>query len=236
MPYCVHCGVEMESGTPACPLCETPVVDPAELGFPPPRPLYPAEKPAGIPKVSRRAILILFSLLSLIPAFVTLTCDLSLTGRVTWSAYVLGAAVAIVGGIAILLYAKVFHAFGKVLTLGAIWSAYSFFVEYWMHKELRIPFVLPFIVYGALMIATLCLVGKLMRKNPHPLLLVALFFLLAGGFCVLIEFRINQAYSITPRALWSIYPAGTALLLSGIFILIDRSSTLKAQLKKKLFI
>ena len=72
MPYCVHCGVELESGTSACPLCETPVVDPAELGFPPPRPLYPEEKPAGIPKLSRRVILILCALLNLIPAFVTL--------------------------------------------------------------------------------------------------------------------------------------------------------------------
>ena len=50
MAYCVHCGVELEKGTPACPLCNTPVIDPAELGFPPPRPLYPEDKPAGIAK------------------------------------------------------------------------------------------------------------------------------------------------------------------------------------------
>lgn len=236
MPYCVHCGVELESGISTCPLCETPVVDPAELGFPPPRPLYPEEKPAGIPKLSRRVILILSALLNLIPAFVTLVCDLSLTGSVTWSAYVLGAAVAVVGSIALLLYATPLRAYGKILSLGAIWSVYTFFVEFWMHRALRLPFALPFLIYGTLMLALLCLVGHLMRKNPRPLLLVALFFLLAGGFCVLIEWQINHAYSITPRALWSIYPAGTALLLCGIFILIDRSTTLKANLKKKLFL
>ena len=236
MAYCVHCGVELEKGTPACPLCNTPVIDPAELGFPPPRPLYPEDKPAGIPKLSRRVILILTSLLILIPSFVTLVCDLSLMGGVTWSAYVLGAAAGIVGGLAVLLYANPLRAFGKVLVLGAIWSLYSFFVEYWMHRELRFPFALPFVVYGTLMIALLCLVGRLMRKNPRPLLLVALFFLLAGGFCVLIECQINLAYDIIPRALWSVYPAGTAILLAGVFVTIDRSTTLKANLKKKLFI
>lgn len=236
MPYCVHCGVELENGTPACPLCETPVIDPANLGFPPPPPLYPEDKPAGIPKLSRRVILILCSLLNLIPAFVTLVCDLSLTGSVTWSAYVLGAAIGLIGGLAVLLYAKVLRAYGKILVLGGIWSVYSFFVEYWMHGELRVPFALPFILYGALMLSLLCLVGRLMRKTPRPLLLVALFLLLAGGFCVLIEWQINFAYGITPRALWSIYPAGTAILLAGIFVTIDRSTTLKANLKKKLFI
>ena len=155
MPYCVHCGVELENGTPACPLCETPVIDPTNLGFPSPRPLYPEDKPAGIPKLSRRVILILVSLLNLIPAFVTLVCDLSLTGSVTWSAYVLGAAIGLIGGLAVLLYAKVLRAYGKILVLGAIWSVYSFFVEYWMHGELRFPFALPFIVYGTLMLSLL---------------------------------------------------------------------------------
>ena len=236
MAYCVHCGVELEKGSPACPLCNTPVVDPAELGFPPPRPLYPEEKPLGIPKLSRRVIMILCSLLLLIPAFVTLVCDLSLTGTVTWSAYVTGAAIVLIAGLAVLLFAKVLRAYGKFLALGAIGAIYSFFVEYWMHKEFRIPFSLPFIVYASLMLALLCLVGRVTRKNPRPLLLVALFFLLAGGFCVLIECQINFAFEITPRAIWSVYPAGTAILLSSIFIVMDRSNTLKANLKKKLFI
>lgn len=236
MPYCVHCGVELESGTPACPLCDTPVIDPAEKGATPPPPLYPSEKPAGIPKVSRRVIFILCTLLHLIPAFVTLVCDLSLNGSVTWSAYVLGAAAGLLGGIAILLYANALRAFGKVLAIGGIWSVYAFFVEYWIHGKLRTPFALPLILYGTLMLATLCFVGRMMKKNPRPLLLIAIFLLLAGGFCVLIEYQINSTFHITPAAVWSVYPAGTAILLAGILMVIDRSTTLKARLKKKLFI
>lgn len=30
MSYCVNCGVELEKGCPACPLCDTPVINPRE--------------------------------------------------------------------------------------------------------------------------------------------------------------------------------------------------------------
>lgn len=236
MSYCVRCGVELEAGTPACPLCKTPVIDPTAPPAEPARPLYPKIAPEGIPKPSRRVVFILLCIFLAIPAFVTLTCDLSLSGMITWSGFVLAAVAIVLASTALGMFARSMPAYGKWLIVGALWSGYTFFVEYRLHGTWKIPFAFPLVIYATLMIAALCLYGRLTRRRPRPLMLVAHFLLFAGGFCVLIEVWVNLYFSITPRAMWSIYPAGTALLLAAFFTVLHRSSTLKAALRQKLFV
>lgn len=236
MPYCVHCGVEVDAGIPACPLCKTPIFDPCAQTDSSAKPLYPPTKAASIPKLSRRVIFILLALFYLIPTAVTVICDLSLGGGISWSLLVLGAAAILTANIALLLYADLLRSYGKVLVSGLLWSVYTAFVEYWLHGELRISFALPLVVYGALAIAALVLFARLTKKRPHPLLVVALLFLELGGACVLIECSIHVFFEMPAHAPWCVYPAGTAVLLAGLFAVIDRSNSLKAKLKKKLFI
>lgn len=235
MSYCVRCGVELENGTPACPLCQTPVIDPTAPPAEPARPLYPPTAHEGIPKVSRRVNMILLSIFLAIPALVTLTCDISLTGRVTWSGFVVEAVVALLGSAAIGLFVPL-PAWSKMLMIGVIWSGYTFFVEYHLHEAWRFPFSLPIVAYAMLSLSMLLLYGWLTRRAPRPLVWAAHACVFAGGLCVLIEVWINLYFSITPRALWSIYPAGTALLIGAFFVVLHRSKTLKAALKKKLFV
>lgn len=236
MSYCVHCGVELERGTSACPLCQTPIYDPSDKDalHTLPSPLYPANPAPAIPKVSRRVIFVLLALLYLIPTGVAVLCDLSLGGGISWSALVIGAAVTLTADIAVLLYAAPLRAYGKVLVSGALWSVYTLFVGYWIYGDLRIPFALPLVVYTTLSLATLCLVARLQKRRP--LLIVALFFLFTGGGCVLIEYAIHVFFALTAHAPWCIYPAGTAALLAAFFLVVDRSNSLKAKLKKKMFI
>lgn len=238
MSYCVHCGVELETGAAACPLCQTPVIDPTVPCAPsnPPPPLYPPIEQISIPKVSRRVVFLLCAIFHLIPALVTLICDLSLSGGITWSAFALTAVAALLGSIAILLYADLFRAFGKILSIGAIWAIFAFFVEFWIHGSLRVPFALPLIVYAALIPALLCFCGRYPAFLHHPLRLIALSLCAVGGFCVLIESCIFIWFGIRSSAIWSVYPAGASLLLSAFLLVVDRSSTLRAKLKKKLFI
>ena len=235
MSYCVRCGVELENGTPACPLCKTPVIDPTAPPAEPGQPLYPSTAHEGIPKVSRRANMILLSIILVIPTLVTITCDLSITGNLTWSGYVLEAVIALLGSAAIGLFVPL-PAWSKMLMVGAIWSGYTFFVERRLMGAWKLPFSLPIVAYSLLAIAMLCLYGWLTRRNPRPLVLLAHAAVFAGGLCVLIEVWINLYFSITPRALWSIYPAGTTLLIGACLVLLHRSKTLKATLAKKLFV
>lgn len=88
MPYCVNCGVELNPGAPACPLCGTPAwrPDPAE-------PPYFPTKPGEVRPASRREAMIL---LTAMLASVSLCCgllNLILPTERPWSLYVIGAAV-----------------------------------------------------------------------------------------------------------------------------------------------
>ena len=44
MAYCVHCGVKLGAGEKRCPLCQTPVYDPAEPEKPEPKAAEPQPK------------------------------------------------------------------------------------------------------------------------------------------------------------------------------------------------
>ena len=62
MAYCVHCGVKLGEGEKRCPLCQTPVYDPAEPHpAPAPKP-YPVRTPEQELKRSKRFLLTLSAL------------------------------------------------------------------------------------------------------------------------------------------------------------------------------
>ncbi len=75
MSYCVNCGVELEKGCPACPLCDTPVINPREKAGTPEKPLFP--EILEIPKsVSKKYWAFVLSLIILIPNLVLLVLDI----------------------------------------------------------------------------------------------------------------------------------------------------------------
>lgn len=236
MPYCVHCGVELAANEKKCPLCDTVVIDPSLLSGDAihGKPLYPAIEPPKLPRVTRRSIFSLIAVLIAIPSFVTLICDLSLNGAVTWSAYVLGAAVSLLLTVAFALLSRNLRSYGVVLTSGAVWIGYSFFANYVIDGKWSVPFVLPMLIYLTFALAVLCFF-----INRRLLSLAKLFtaiLLLCGGLCVLIEWRINTHFGFGLRFVWSYYPAGTSLLLSLLLLIIDRSEPIKARLRQKFFI
>ncbi len=237
MSYCVHCGVELVAGEKACPLCGTPVYDPTDSTVKAEKkgkPFYPAVELPGIPKVSRRSILALFAVLLLIPSFVTLVCDFSLTGSVSWSAYVLGASASLLITVFLILCSRRLRSYGVVLISGAIWIIYAFFVRFWSTGHIKRPFSLSILLYLTFAIALLCFLID--RRKTALLKLIAIGILLTGGLCLLIEWQINAYFQLSSRLVWSYYPAGTGLLLSLLLLIIDRSEAMKAKLRKKFFI
>lgn len=236
MPYCVHCGVELAAEEKKCPLCDTVVIDPTLLSGndTSAKPLYPSIEPPTLPRVSRRSIFSLLAVLILIPSFVTLVCDLSLNGAVTWSAYVLGAAAALLLTIAFALLSRNLRSYGVVLASSAVWTGYAFFADYIVHGKWSVPFVLPMLVYLTLTLALLCFLVNRRLLSLAKLLTAVL--LICGGLCVLIEWRINSYFDLGTRFVWSYYPAGTSLLLALLLLIIDRSEALKARLRQKFFI
>lgn len=71
MSYCVNCGVELEKGSSLCPLCDTPVINPAEKKQPQEMPAYPQN--LKIPQsVNKKYWAFVISLVMIIPNLILL--------------------------------------------------------------------------------------------------------------------------------------------------------------------
>lgn len=91
MPYCVNCGVKLDTNAETCPLCHTPVWHP-EDHTPAEAPYFPT-KPAVVEPVSRR---VLGAVLSSMLASVAICCgviNLIFPTPHSWSLFVIGAAI-----------------------------------------------------------------------------------------------------------------------------------------------
>lgn len=75
MSYCVNCGVELEKGCPACPLCDTPVINPRETITKAEKSVYPED--IIIPRsVNKKYWGFVISMAMLIPCLVTVISNM----------------------------------------------------------------------------------------------------------------------------------------------------------------
>jgi len=91
MSYCVNCGVELDATAACCPLCHTPVYNPAQpvdRDSPPPFPTQRGE----VPPASRRELAVLISAMLGSVAVCCGLLNLVLRTSHIWSLYVIGAA------------------------------------------------------------------------------------------------------------------------------------------------
>ncbi len=89
MSYCVNCGVELDPSQKACPLCDTPVINPNESMDMEAIPPYPNEDTEMIVESMRRSSAILITMIFVIPLILCPLCNFIITGRLTWSIYVI---------------------------------------------------------------------------------------------------------------------------------------------------
>lgn len=90
MPYCVNCGVELNSNAKLCPLCGTPVWHPEQS---PDTASYFPTKPTVVKPASKRALALLFSSMLASAALCSGGLNLLIPTERPWSLYVIGAAV-----------------------------------------------------------------------------------------------------------------------------------------------
>ncbi len=91
MPYCVHCGVELDAAVKSCPLCGTAVNDPASQPAADHPPFFPTRQ-AEVAPVPRKAVALLATSML---ASVSLCCallNLALKPEYSWHLFVVGAA------------------------------------------------------------------------------------------------------------------------------------------------
>ena len=191
MSYCVNCGVELDKSLQACPLCNTPVINPRELEQKMGKSSFPKEK-GQVETVKRKDLGLLLSVV-LIAAGVTCgILNLFVFAGSAWSLLIIGACLIVwVLFIPIVIYTKL-SAYSALLFDGIAIGVYLYLItlvtgnDTWFF-ELALPIVL--LVFCIAELFTLCL-----KKLPVTFLTTTLYlFSAAGILCVGLDVTASAA-------------------------------------------
>ncbi len=230
--YCINCGVKLADSEKRCPLCGTIPFHPdfvRQEG----ETLYPVDRVPKF-KAGKGAVLAAITLLLLIPIFVTLICDVSIHGGVTWSGYV-------VGGIALLYVAAVlpqwFTSPNPVIFVPVTFVAtglYVLYIDLEVHGGWFLSFAFPIVgILGLLVTA----VVALCRYTRGAVLYIFGGALIAlGAFLPLMEHLMMVTFHLPRFIGWSWIPMAPLVLLGGGLIFLALCRPAKEAVERKLFL
>ncbi len=89
MSYCVNCGVRLESSLERCPLCNTPVINPGEIGIQKSVPPFPKVK-GHVEPVKNMDVAILYTLVLTSLALSCVLLNIFIYNSSSWSSYIVG--------------------------------------------------------------------------------------------------------------------------------------------------
>ena len=226
--YCINCGVKLEGGADKCPLCNTVVPIPAPHEE---EKMYPSNKfPKLLPKskaLSGSLVIILF-----IPLILTFFSDIHDNRKLDWFGFVAGALLLCYILIALPIW---FRKPSPVIFIPCDFLAIILYVLY-IDLELQggwfLPFALPAIGGFGLLICALITLLRYVKKGR--LFIIGSFFILLGGFIMLLEALMVKPFQI-PFSGWSCYPLVTLVLLGGMLVYLAINKSAREMAKRKLF-
>lgn len=186
MPYCVKCGVELDSQLKSCPLCNTPVYLPSEDNDGTHKP-YPdrIQRPHTryINLVPSKTFVYLMTFIFVIPFIICLMVDIRRNSGITWSFYPVSSLILVW---ILMAYPALMkrYSFIKVLTID-IYSIVLFLISLDLYSGGFLHWsVYP--VASLLLIWVYFLLGFLFGKR-HPVFMVAIAYISTGLYLYLIE-------------------------------------------------
>ncbi len=235
MSYCVQCGVELAASEMRCPLCGVPVQNPAAPPDPnAPRP-YPPPAESLEEKGSRRYAVVLGSILLGLPAALCLLVNLLLGGRITWSAYVVGALgmlwVCILSPVVLRRAVLPFC----IAADSAALALYLLLIYLWSGRGgWYLPLALPLVVLcGALLLLTVeVLVRAKLRLLQKISVVLGGVILLVGGIEVVCDLYSQSTIRLT----WSPFVMLPCLAIALLLFEIDHNEAVKEQIRRRLHI
>jgi len=232
MAYCVHCGVKLGESEKRCPLCLTPVFDPAQPRDPSaPRP-YPVHTPEQELKRNKRFLLMLATFMLAAPALLCLLIDCMITGSITWSGYASGALLMLYFSAAVPLLAARHTAWWTVGTVFLSLNGYLFLVErlsgssHWFF-----PIALPALALGAVLVTIITVLFRLDRLNR--LTLVAAAFAAAAVECVAVEWLHGMANQWNGSFRWSPFVLAPCLFISFALFFINGNRAVREEVRRR---
>ena len=232
MSYCVNCGVELDGSMQACPLCETPVLNPNAAPFD--KVVSPFPKNVGMVEEVKRqdlAILVTVALCS-----IAATCGLLnvlVFEGYPWSLAIIGACVLLwVILIPVLIYRKQ-SVYLSLFFNGCATGLYLYLLTYLVGSD-RWFFGLGLPIVG--FVTTVCEVWAFCRKNfPKSFLTGALYFftavgIICGGLEILIDNYLDGPISID----WSAIVITVCVVLDIVLITTLSMKRLRNAVRKRL--
>ena len=212
--YCANCGVKLAASEEKCPLCGLKAYHPdlpKQEGDAP----YPKNH---TPKRIRRSAWpqIILTAMFLLPMLIVLLCDLQITGKVSWSGYVIGA---LLLGYVIAVLPVWFRRPNPTVFVPCSFAAaagYLLYISLYTKGGWFLPFALPVTACFGLIATAVTVLVQYVKKGKLYIFGGALILL--GALMLLIEHLINRTFSIGHFALWSLYPM-IALVLVGLLLI-----------------
>ena len=234
MSFCVNCGVRLSPSERQCPLCDVFVINPVNPWTEPEERPYPKRVETIIKKnVDVKFTAIIISIFLIIPAIIPMLTDLLVTGRITWSRYVLGALFCLFVFIPLPLMFKkpkkyLFWFLNSISVAAYVYLVYSSSSSRGWYFSLALPIIVS-VALGVLisMIATVASIS--------PLKKAAAIFTIIGIVSVSIDLIINFYLNSISPVHWSVFVVAPLFVFSLVLIVIDRKNKLKEELRKRLF-
>lgn len=230
--YCAKCGVGLSDSLSACPLCGTRAYHPdleRELTDGP----FPKEK---FPTKPKRSFLgqVIFSALFLLPILIVLLCDFQISGKITWSGYVIGA---IQLGYVVIVLPTWFRKPNMVIFVPCDFAAvalYLLYINLSVGGNWFLSFALPVTGGIGLIVTTVVVLTKYVPKGN--LYTFGGAFIAMGMFTVLVEFLMNLTFHFPMYIRWSLYPLIASVILGGLLIFLAICRPARETLERKIFI
>ncbi len=230
MPYCVHCGVELDASVPRCPLCGAAVHDPA-CPAPEDAPSFFPTHPAQVAPVSKRALaLLLSSMLASVPLCCALL-NLVLQPRVPWHLFVVGASAMLWVWTVFPLLARKTPLWARLtLDVGAV-GLYVWIISLALDGGAWfVGLALPLLALSAVTVGCL---SWLLRRG-HSMLTTAIMALTAlGVYCVGTELCCDLFFRGQVRMGWSLVVLACCVGLCIPLLVVRRVPSLREEARRR---
>lgn len=232
MAYCVHCGVKLGDSEKRCPLCQTPVYDPAEPERPSAPKPYPVRTPEQELKRSKRFLLTLSALMLLAPAGLCFVIDLLITGGITWSGYASGALIMLFVSVAVPLAVPKYQVYFAIGTSFLCLNGYLFLVERLSGSgRWFFPIALPALALAAVIITLITMLWR--RGWLNKLTLLGLAFAGIALECLAIEWLHAAALEKTGGFVWSPFVLAPCLFISLSLFFINGNRSVREEVRRR---
>lgn len=232
MSYCVNCGVELEASLKACPLCNTPVINPNQPQTANDTAPYPASR-GQVEVVKRKDLGLLLSVVLSATSFTCLLLNLLVFQGSLWSFLAIGVCICLfVFAFPAVIYTKT-PIYISLLADGVAVGIYLYLITYltasagWFWH-----LALPIVVTVTILIEIFTFLA---RKLPFSVLSGSLYlFIEAPVLCVVLELLIRRFRNAPMQITWSAVVLTVCTIIDIALITILAKKRLRNEVRRRL--